>query len=415
MDIRIQKLDKSLWYRDSEFELPATVRARIAEFVSGQGNTNVSVVRLDATEVSVEPLLALFDCVEETRFVGFDGIGPIVEPREGSSLLEVLDEGNTDVLAFYQGRNRDDERLVIIRIVASKIAYLFFQSNRLTPLLERSTARKQETGTFFYGTDPMSIDPYGLFSEDKFVISDNLRREISRNTYDFLRKGTLDKFEKYNLLVKRGVVLSGPPGTGKTVITRLVIKEAILAGINVVFLEPQTVRRRHSSFRSLFQFAARQSPVIVLIDDIDLFFSGRDFSDGHNVLADMLQSLDGVKPLKGAITLATTNHYEILDPALTRPGRFDVHIQMSGLDLETLERVIENSLGLPVEVGTRLKEYGVGRTFAEVVEVCNRYKLYLMERKDKLVWKEKLFGDVFLELIDEWKRDSDVRTKKESQ
>ncbi|KAI7834172.1 peptidase family M41-domain-containing protein [Kickxella alabastrina] len=130
----------------------------------------------------------------------------------------------------------------------------------------------------------------------------------------------------------KGVLLTGPPGTGKTLLARAVAGEA---GVPFFFMSGSEFDEMYvgvgASVRSLFAAARKTSPSIVFIDEIDAIGSKRNPRDQtymKQTLNQLLVDLDGFTQSEGVIFMAATNFPEVLDPALTRPGRFDRVVQV---------------------------------------------------------------------------------------
>ena len=130
----------------------------------------------------------------------------------------------------------------------------------------------------------------------------------------------------------KGVLLVGPPGTGKTLLARAVAGEAGVSFFSIAgseFVE-MFVGMGASKVRDLFKQANEKAPCIIFIDEIDTIGKKRDGASGmggnderEQTLNQLLTEMDGFDAAKGVIILAATNRPESLDPALTRPGRFD--------------------------------------------------------------------------------------------
>ncbi|HVE47439.1 MAG TPA: AAA family ATPase [Acidimicrobiales bacterium] len=148
-----------------------------------------------------------------------------------------------------------------------------------------------------------------------------------------------DRFAAMGAQVPRGILLSGPPGCGKTLLARAVAGEANAAFYSVAgseFVEV-FVGEGASRVRELFAEARSVSPAIVFIDEIDAIGASRGVSTSNHreveqTLNQILVELDGFEPRTAVIVIAATNRPDILDPALVRPGRFDRHITMTPPD-----------------------------------------------------------------------------------
>lgn len=154
---------------------------------------------------------------------------------------------------------------------------------------------------------------------------------------DFLKNP--DKYTKLGAKIPKGVLLSGSPGTGKTLLAKAVAGESgvkYLAISGSEFIE-KYVGVGASRIRGLFKEARKNAPCIIFIDEIDAVGSKRDEA-GHNsehnqTIEQLLAEMDGFGSKRDVIVLAATNRFESLDPALTRPGRFDRKISIGLPDI----------------------------------------------------------------------------------
>lgn len=158
------------------------------------------------------------------------------------------------------------------------------------------------------------------------VLPDRLWGEIDRNVHGLF--AVLDRLKTASLSCNRGVLLAGPPGTGKTAVCRVLATE--LAGsATVVFCDAAVIGH---SLQALYRELAELSPALVLMEDIDLSVGGRGY--GGSGLIDFLLALDGaVSRHRGVVTVATTNNPTAIDPAARRSCRFDVVLDVPLPDL----------------------------------------------------------------------------------
>ena len=156
------------------------------------------------------------------------------------------------------------------------------------------------------------------------------------------------KYQEIGASMPKGVLLVGPPGTGKTMLAKAVAGEANVPFFSMSgseFVE-MFVGMGASKVRDLFKQAKEKAPCIVFIDEIDAIGKKRDGQIGGNdereqTLNQLLTEMDGFEGNNGVIILAATNRPESLDPALTRPGRFDRRVPVELPDLKGREEILK--------------------------------------------------------------------------
>ena len=168
---------------------------------------------------------------------------------------------------------------------------------------------------------------------------------------DFLKNK--EKYDKANAKIPKGVLLEGPPGTGKTLLARAVAGEAGVPFLSVSgseFIEVY-VGVGASRVRSLFEKARRKQPCVVFIDEIDAVGRkrGAGIAGGNDereqTLNQILTNMDGFSPTEGIVVIAATNRIDILDQALTRPGRFDRKVTVGLPDIEGRKEIMKVHFG----------------------------------------------------------------------
>ncbi len=156
------------------------------------------------------------------------------------------------------------------------------------------------------------------------------------------------KYQEIGASMPKGILLVGPPGTGKTMLAKAVAGEANVPFFSMSgseFVE-MFVGMGASKVRDLFRQAKEKAPCIVFIDEIDAIGKKRDGQMGGNdereqTLNQLLTEMDGFEGNNGVIILAATNRPESLDPALTRPGRFDRRVPVELPDLKGREEILK--------------------------------------------------------------------------
>lgn len=147
----------------------------------------------------------------------------------------------------------------------------------------------------------------------------------------------------------KGVILEGPPGNGKTLFARALAQEA---GVNFIATKGADFQSAFMSLgarkiRMLFAKAARHKPCIVFIDEFDSIGERRNYAgtgidkENNRIITAMLNEMDGFAANNGILVVAATNSYRSLDPALVRPGRFDVKLTVGNPDAATRRELVE--------------------------------------------------------------------------
>lgn len=215
------------------------------------------------------------------------------------------------------------------------------------------------------------------------------------------------KYLQMGAKIPRGVLLMGAAGTGKTLISRAVAGEANVPFLSISgseFVE-MFVGVGASRVRDLFSTAKKAAPSIIFIDELDAIgrHRGAGLGGGHDereqTLNQILVEMDGFERETSVIVLAATNRPDILDPALTRPGRFDRKVVLDMPDVHDREEILKiHSKGKPLSTNINLKEVAErtpGFSGADLANVANEAAL-LAARQNKT----QVFQQEFLEAIE---------------
>ncbi len=198
-------------------------------------------------------------------------------------------------------------------------------------------------------------------------------------------------FEQAGTKPQKGILLSGPPGCGKTLLAKAIANESRVNFISVKgpALLSKYVGESEQGVREVFRKARQASPCIVFFDEIDALVPARGggSSESHvaeRVLSQFLAEMDGIEELKGVLILAATNRLDMLDPAVLRPGRFDEVIEIPMPDEQDRLEVFRVHLrNKPLEEGIDLVDLASrtgGFSGAEIGSVCNRAALMAVRR-----------------------------------
>ena len=224
-----------------------------------------------------------------------------------------------------------------------------------------------------------------------------VKQEISE-VVEFLKNP--GRYQTIGARIPKGILLVGPPGTGKTMLARAVAGEAGVPFFSVSgsdFME-MFVGVGASRVRDLFATARKQSPAIVFVDEIDSIGRkrGAGLGGGHDereqTLNQMLSEMDGFEPTEGVVVIAATNRPDVLDPALLRPGRFDRQIVVPLPDLEERLPILEvHAKGKPLDpsVDMNIVARGTpGMSGADLANLVNEAALHAVRRNSTTIGME---------------------------
>ncbi len=205
------------------------------------------------------------------------------------------------------------------------------------------------------------------------------------------------KYKEIGASMPKGILLVGPPGTGKTMLAKAVAGEANVPFFSMSgseFVE-MFVGMGASKVRDLFKQAKEKAPCIVFIDEIDAIGKKRDGGlvggndEREQTLNQLLTEMDGFEGNSGVIILAATNRPEALDPALTRPGRFDRRVPVELPDLKGREEILKvHSKKIKVDPGidyNRIARMASGASGAELANIVNEAALRAVRNNRKIV------------------------------
>ena len=228
------------------------------------------------------------------------------------------------------------------------------------------------------------------------VAGEDEAKESLQEIVDFLNNPK--KYEEIGAKMPKGVLLVGPPGTGKTLLARAVAGEAGVPFFSIAgseFVE-MFVGMGASKVRDLFKQAGEKAPCIVFIDEIDTIGKKRDGGSNlggnderEQTLNQLLTEMDGFDATKGVVILAATNRPESLDPALTRPGRFDRRVPVELPDLKGRESILrlhakKVKLGPDCDFGV-VARMTPGASGAELANIVNEAALCAVRHHRKAV------------------------------
>ncbi len=265
---------------------------------------------------------------------------------QDGDLVNRLEDAGVEFGTVYQNPTIWDSLLSLV-LTFLPVLLLFWLANRM--LTKRMQGMGGANSMFFGGKSGAKQyvvdDKTGIKFQD--VAGEDEAKESLQEIVDFLHNPK--KYEDIGAKMPKGVLLVGPPGTGKTLLARAVAGEAGVPFFSIAgseFVE-MFVGMGASKVRDLFKQAGEKAPCIVFIDEIDTIGKKRDGAgnlggndEREQTLNQLLTEMDGFDATKGVVILAATNRPESLDPALTRPGRFDRRVPVELPDLKGRESIL---------------------------------------------------------------------------
>ncbi|AML50305.1 ATP-dependent zinc metalloprotease FtsH [Falsihalocynthiibacter arcticus] len=315
---------------------------------------------------------------ERVTFVGLDNKEAwAIIPKDAEVTKMLLDQG-VEVTAVSQEASSVSRIIWLFGPVILLIGFWFFMMNRM------QGGGKGGAMGFGKSKAKMLTEKSGRVTFDDVAGIDEAKEELEE-IVEFLRNP--QKFSRLGGKIPKGALLVGPPGTGKTLLARAIAGEAGVPFFTISgsdFVE-MFVGVGASRVRDMFEQAKKNAPCIVFIDEIDAV--GRHRGSGHGggndereqTLNQLLVEMDGFESNEGVILLAATNRADVLDKALTRPGRFDRQVQVPNPDIKGREKILNvHAAKVPVgpDVDLRIIARGTpGFSGADLANLVNESAL----------------------------------------
>ena len=303
-------------------------------------------------------------------------------------------------VSFY-GEEIDQSSPILVNILSWVLPILFFVA--LGEYMSRKLMKRAGgKNAMSFGMGKSSAKIYVKSSEGirfRDVAGEDEAKENLSEIVEYLHNPA--RYKEIGASMPKGILLVGPPGTGKTMLAKAVAGEANVPFFSMSgseFVE-MFVGMGASKVRDLFQQAKEKAPCIVFIDEIDAIGKKRDGQIGGNdereqTLNQLLTEMDGFEDNTGVIILAATNRPESLDPALLRPGRFDRRVPVELPDLKGREDILKVH-AKKIKVGdnvdyNKVARMASGAAGAELANIVNEAALRAVRDNRKFVTQEDL-------------------------
>ena len=303
-------------------------------------------------------------------------------------------------VSFY-GEEIDQSSPILVNILSWVLPILFFVA--LGEYMSRKLMKRAGgKNAMSFGMGKSSAKIYVKSSEGirfRDVAGEDEAKENLSEIVEYLHNPA--RYKEIGASMPKGILLVGPPGTGKTMLAKAVAGEANVPFFSMSgseFVE-MFVGMGASKVRDLFQQAKEKAPCIVFIDEIDAIGKKRDGQIGGNdereqTLNQLLTEMDGFEDNTGVIILAATNRPESLDPALLRPGRFDRRVPVELPDLKgrvDLLKVHAKKIKVGDNVDyNKVARMASGASGAELANIVNEAALRAVRDNRKFVTQEDL-------------------------
>jgi cell division protease FtsH len=312
-----------------------------------------------------------------------DGMIKTILPERISDWVNLMIQKDVSV-SIKQLAEKTDIVMIILSMLNAVIqtaAYFFFMR-----LLFGGNLLTSRTHQFVKSTTTFK-DVAGM---------ESIKNEV-REVVDFLKNR--EKYEELNCRTPKGILISGPPGNGKTLIAKAIAGEV---GINFIAASASSfieifVGTGPKAIRELFDAARKNAPCVIFIDEMDSLGKrnegfGGGASEQNKTINQFLAEMDGVVPNQGILIIGATNNKDAIDPAALRSGRFDRHLTISNpsykervlvLDLYCRQVPLDHSVSLHYLANST---FGFSR--ADLENLVNEAKILAVREKKKYVNRE---------------------------
>jgi cell division protease FtsH len=313
----------SRFFTENRIEIPYT------KFKEQVRQENIEEIVIKGSEITGNFKSAYISEQDSVEYHKFSSVKPAIEDKE---LLTLLERHNVSVIGETQDSNWLWYILILFVPWLLIIGYFMLIRKKM-----QGNMKNMMGGGGLFGIGQSRAKKYK--QTDTSITFDDVagltnQKKDLQEIIDYLKDP--EKYKKIGADVPKGILLMGPPGTGKTLLARATAGEAGVPFYSISgseFIE-MFVGVGASRVRDLFENAKKQAPAIIFIDEVDSVgrARGTGLGGGHDereqTLNQILSEMDGFEPNQSVVVIAATNRPDVLDSALTRPGRFDRQITL---------------------------------------------------------------------------------------
>ncbi len=373
---------------------PKAIKIPYSQFKSQLRNGNIEQITLKNKKLTGEFKQRYIEKTEKgdtSSYAHFKSVKPNIAD---SDLMDLLEENQVEINARVDDGGWIRTVLIILLPWVLIIALFYFISRRA-----RQNS-KSLMGSNMFGMGKSRAKKFQE-SQSKLTFTDvaglkNPKKDL-REIIDYLKNPK--KFLQLGASIPKGILMVGPPGTGKTMLAKAVAGEASVPFFSISgseFIE-MFVGVGASRVRDMFERAKKEAPSIIFIDEIDSIgrARGTGVGGGHDereqTLNQILNEMDGFEEYQAVVVMAATNRPDVLDPALTRPGRFDRQITLDLPQKEARVKILkihtrEKPLADDVDLVSMAKR-SVGFSGADLKNLANEAALYAGRRNKTSIGK----------------------------
>ncbi|ARM75107.1 AAA family ATPase [Acidianus manzaensis] len=329
--------------------------------------------------------------------VDFDKIADMTERYSGADLANICQEVARKAAIEAMSSGKDikitmQDFIDIIKKYKPSITLQMledFEKFRLD--FERRSSKGEDLESEI--ADKITLDDIGGYNKVKTELKELLELQLKYSSL----------MQQMKVPPIRGILLYGPPGVGKTMMAKALAKtlDVKLISVSVAEIMYKGYEGAVSILKEVFNRARENRPSIVLLDELDAIASKRsqkNNADSSKVVNQLLTEMDGIRNLKEVVVIGTTNRLRTIDPALLRPGRFDIIVHMGLPNKEERLDILNKYLGKDVceNVGcNEIAEKTEGYTGADLAAIAREAKIRVLKDiikgdKNRILTKEDL-------------------------